>query len=176
MTQFEPQALPDRTGKPHRVRTIVLLVLGVLAASAGVSWAVGAHYAAVPANQTIPGVVSKSASPAPLGTVAPTQPPATEATPTTAPPVRVVETKASRYLATVHDQYPDTEGVADSIWINLATSACDALAEGASKTDILLTLMADYDEDSSPVVAYAIGAGVQEYCPKYSFRVKGNGS
>lgn len=170
----EPQALPDRTGKPHRARTIVLLVLGVLAATAGVSWAVGTQYAAVPANQTIPGVVSKSVSPP--GTVAPAQPPATEATPTTAPPVKLVETKASRYLAIVHDQYPDTEGVADSIWINLATSACDALAEGATKTDILLTLMADYDEDSSPVVAYAIGAGVQAYCPKYSFRVTGSAS
>jgi hypothetical protein len=176
VSQFEPQAPPDRTGKPHRVRTVVLLVIGVLLAAAGVSWAVGTHYAAMPANQTIPGVVTKSATPTPLGTVAPTQPPATEAAPTTAPPVKLVETKASRYLAVLHDQYPDTEGVADSVWISLAKSACDVLKEGGTKTDIMLTLMADYDEDTSPVVAYAIGAGVQAYCPRYSFRVTGNAS
>lgn len=170
MTQFEPQAPPDRTGKPHRVRTIVLLVLGVLAASAGVSWSVGAHYAAVPADQTIPGVVTKTAAPQAVSTIVPPPPPATAKPHPPAPQPGVVthQTRDSKYLALLHDQYPDTEGVNDSTWIGLAQSACGVLNAGGTKADIMLELLDQYDEDTSPVIAYAVGAGVQAYCPKYA--------
>lgn len=73
------------------------------------------------------------------------------------------------YLTTVRDYDPVLEGVDDSTLISLAQSACTALDNGYTISDVLDYVRQEApDADTEADADFMIGAGVTAFCPQHA--------
>lgn len=73
------------------------------------------------------------------------------------------------YLAVVRDRHGDVwAGTSDADLIGYPTAACTALDAGAPVTAVLEVAESSFTGQNAAAAGFALGAGIEAFCPEYT--------